>query len=170
MNKKLLVVMAVTIWLAAGSAAAQHGPPALKKTFMKTRLGLDDRQIDKIEELTYRADREKLDIHHELQKARLDLRHMMDAERPEEKAVFAQLEKIAALELDLKKNRIGLMLAVRKLLTPEQWEKMELFHARRQERRRARRTRRIERRFDRRMDAPDSPEGPGEPPLPPPGL
>jgi len=163
MKSKLVALMAVTICLVAGPALARHAPPALKKTFMKTQLGLDDRQIEKIEELSYRADRARLDIHHELQKARLDLKHMMDADRPEEKAVFAQLEKIAALELDLKKNRIGLMLAIRKLLTPEQWEKMELFHARRKEHRSTRRTRRIERR----PDAPGLPDAPGERPSPP---
>jgi Spy/CpxP family protein refolding chaperone len=86
----------------------------------------------------------------------------MSADQPNEAAVFKMIEKTSALELKLKKNRVGLMLKIRKLLTREQWEKLELLQASRKAKRRERRKRR------RRMRdfAPEPPEPPEPPPAP----
>jgi Spy/CpxP family protein refolding chaperone len=146
---KKAITLLVTLMLSLGAVAALadpgHPPPALKRKFMK-KLGLDSQQIKKIDDLTYRADREKLDIHHEIEKNRLDLEQLMSAEKPNEAAIFSTLEKISALELKMKKNRIGLMLKVRAILTPEQWEKLQEFQANRQAQRRDKRMRRRTRR------------------------
>jgi Spy/CpxP family protein refolding chaperone len=84
----------------------------------------------------------------------------MSAEKPNEAAIFSKLEKISALELKLKKNRIGLMLKVKVILTPEQWEKLQEFQAARQAKRREKRMRRRMRRH--------APPGPPDAPEPPP--
>jgi Spy/CpxP family protein refolding chaperone len=163
MKRIWMSVATLVLCLSCLPALARDVPPALKKKFMKTELGLNAGQIQKIEELTYRADREKLDIHHELQKARLDLQHLMSTDQPNEAKVFSQLEKISKLELKMKKNRVGLMLKIRKLLTREQWEKMEAFQHHRKQRRR-------ERRMRRRLGLPPSaPDAPRHAPEPPPG-
>ncbi len=130
--KRISVIMltAIALCLGPGVANAGKGPPALKKKVMR-EIGLTDAQIKKIDDLTYKADREKLDVKHDVQKARLDLRHLMDSDKPSKSAVFSQVEKISALELKLKKNRVGLMLDVRALLKPEQWEKLQMFQAQR---------------------------------------
>jgi Spy/CpxP family protein refolding chaperone len=87
----------------------------------------------------------------------------MSAEKPNEAAIFSKLEKISALELKLKKNRIGLMLKVKTILTPQQWEKLQEFQAARQAKRREKRMRR---RMRRGMH--DAPPGPPDAPEPPP--
>ncbi|MBW1811564.1 MAG: periplasmic heavy metal sensor [Deltaproteobacteria bacterium] len=163
MKKLVVIIFAMALSLAAGLAQAGKGAPAMKRKIMK-ELGLNNTQIKKIEGLTYKADRKKIDFHHEMQKAHLDLQQLMSADKPNEAAVFAQLEKISALELKLKKNRVGLMLKIRELMTAEQWEKLELF----QEHRKAkRRERRMRRRFKSGPgsgpppDAPGPPHGPG---------
>jgi|GEM_PF-1547038 len=158
----LLVALLLSLGTAVALAGPDHAPPALKRKFMK-KLGLDTKQIKKIEDLTYRADREKLDIRHQMEKNHLDLEQLMSAEKPNEAAIFSKLEKLSALELKLKKNRIGLMLKVRTILTPEQWEKLQEFQAARQAKRR-------ERRIRRRMlrQNPEAPPVPPDAPEPPP--
>lgn len=157
----LLVAMMLSLGTAVALAGPGHAPPALKRKFMK-KLGLDSKQIKKIDDLTYRADREKLDIRHEIEKNRLDLEQLMSADKPNEAAIFSKLEKISALELKLKKNRVGLMLKVKAILTPEQWEKLQEFQAVRQAKRREKRMRRRMRR-----NAPPGPPDAPEPPPPP---
>jgi Spy/CpxP family protein refolding chaperone len=158
----LMVALMLSLGAAVALAGPGHAPPALKRKFMK-KLGLDTKQIKKIEDLTYRADREKLDLRHEIQKNHLDLEQLMSAEKPNEAAIFTKLEKISALELKLKKNRIGLMLKVKAILTPQQWEKLQEFQATRQAKRREKRMRR---RMRRHMH--DAPPGPPDAPEPPP--
>ena len=160
----LLVALMLSLGTAVALAGPGHAPPALKRKFMK-KLGLDSKQIKKIDDLTYRADREKLDIRHEIEKNRLDLEQLMSADKPNEAAIFSKLEKISALELKLKKNRIGLMLKVKTILTPEQWEKLQEFQAVRQAKRREKR---MHRRM-RRHVPPGTPPGPPDAPEPPPG-
>lgn len=155
----LLVALMLSLGTAVALAGPGHAPPALKRKFMK-KLGLDTKQIKKIEDLTYRADREKLDIRHEMEKSRLDLEQLMSADKPNEAAIFSKLEKISALELKLKKNRIGLMLKVKAILTPQQWEKLQEFQAARQAKRHEKRMRRRMRRH--------APPGPPDAPEPPP--
>jgi len=169
MKKSVVIIVALTFCATAGLAQAGKGAPAMKRKVMK-ELGLNDTQIKKIEDLSYKADRKKIDFHHEIQKAHLDLQQLMSADKPNEAAVFSQLEKISALELKLKKNRVGLMLKIRGLMTAEQWEKLELFQ---EQRKVKRRERRIRRRIKRGPgsgppDAPEPPLGPGPGPDPAP--
>ena len=155
----LLVALMLSLGTTVALAGPGHAPPALKRKFMK-KLGLDTKQIKKIEDLTYRADREKLDIRHEIEKNRLDLEQLMSADKPNEAAIFSKLEKVSALELKLKKNRISLMLKVKAILTPTQWEQLQEFQAARQAKRR-------EKRMRRRMHR-NAPPGPPDAPEPPP--
>ena len=161
MKPILATMVAAMFWMGTGVAYAQKAPPPLKKRVMK-ELGLNDQQIKKIEDLTYKADRAKLDIQHEVQKAHLDLQHLMSQDNPSKSKVFSQLEKMSALDLKMKKNRVGLMLEIRTLLTPEQWEKLEMFQAQRKHKRRERRR---QRRY--RGAGPDAPMPPVPPDAPP---
>ena len=147
-----LAILALPLLAAAGPKGV---PPAMMKKVLKEKVGLNDQQIQKISQLQYQADREKLDIHHEIQKTRLDLEHQMQADKPSKAKVFAQIEKVGALETRLKKNRVSLMLEIRKLVTTEQWQKMEELHAKRKMMRRERRQRK---RFE---GGPRGPGGPG---------
>jgi len=170
MKRTMIALAALAFCLPAASAFAQgRGAGPMMERVLKERVGLSDKQIDQIHDLQYKADREKIDIHHELQRARLDLEQMMRADKPDRARVLAQVDKIGALETKLKKNRVGLMLQIRGLVTPEQWRKMESLHAEHKMNRKARRMRR-------RMgagagwdgppgasDAPEAPEAPDAP-------
>ena len=166
--------LAVLPFLGAGLACAQGfppeppgrhmgrplpmGPPLHSKKILRD-AGLSEEQIKQVEALRYEADKQKLDIHHGLGKARLELRRLMDGDKPEESAVFAQLDQVGALDTQMKKNRIGLLLKVRGLMTPAQWEKLQAARPMRKE---------IIRRYRFRGDGPPShPPMPPEAPMPP---
>ena len=55
----------------------------------------------------------------------LELRKLMDAETPDEAAVMRQIDDVMKQEARMRKNQIGLLLKVRKLLTPEQRGKLD---------------------------------------------
>jgi Spy/CpxP family protein refolding chaperone len=122
--------------------------PPLAKQVLKD-AGLSDQQIRRVMAIKDETDRKMLDIRHEVQKARLDLRGLMRADTPDEAAIYNQVDQIGALEVKLHKNRIGMMLSVRKEVTPEQWEKLSALFARhrmkRGERMRGKRGRRMQR-------------------------
>ena len=152
MKSLSVLAMVVLAGMISGAALAQGPAPAVMKKVAKD-IGLNDGQIRKIEELSFQAEKEKIDLRHEVQKARLELKQVLSQEKVSEAAAFALLERISGIQLKIKKNRVGLMLKVRGLMTLEQWEKLELFQA---ERMRERREKRFGGGF-----------GPGQPPMPP---
>jgi len=135
------------------AAQARHGkgkgrmPPVIVKQALRD-AGLSDQQIRGIMVIKDEADRTMLDIRHEVHKAQLDMRQLMLADTPDQAAIFSQVDKIGALKLKLHKTRIGMMLSVRKEVTPEQWEKLSVLFA---ERKMKKRGQRKQRRRDRKM-------------------
>ena len=92
---------------------------------MKQELGLSDAQVTQIEKL--RADQQKAAIRRraDVQVAQLELKELMAASTVDEKAVHAQVDKISALQAANMKARVEGQLAFRKVLTPEQVQKMK---------------------------------------------
>ncbi len=128
----------------------------MMKILLKQKVGLSDKQIRSIEDLKYKADKERIDIDYKIKKGRLELERLMDEDKPDKARILKQVDKLGQLNTQLKKNRVGLMLDIRTLLTPQQWEKMERLH---REHRKMRRRKRMKRR------GPMGPMGmdPGEP-------
>jgi Spy/CpxP family protein refolding chaperone len=89
-------LLALPLPALAGPGGFGGPPPAVMKKVMKD-VGLDDKQIKQIEELHFKVEREALDVRHEVQKARLNLKQLMSATQPDQNAVFAELDKIGAL-------------------------------------------------------------------------
>ncbi|NMB75919.1 MAG: periplasmic heavy metal sensor [Myxococcales bacterium] len=124
---KRAILMAVSVLMVLSAAAALAGPPPAAIRQFAREIGLSDDQIRKLDELHYTAEKEKVDIRAELDKARLELRHLMSQDKPNEAAVFGMVERIGAIRVRMQKNRVGLMLKVKALMTPAQWEKLESF-------------------------------------------
>lgn len=109
-----------------GGLRRPSGPPPLPfpKQMLK-RLGLSAEHGKQIETWRYEAQREILDAHHEAEKARLEIKRTLAGDSPDEGAVFGLVEKVGVADVRVKKTHIGLLLKVRKLLTPQQWEKLQ---------------------------------------------
>jgi Spy/CpxP family protein refolding chaperone len=89
------------------------------------KIGADEKTVVKIKDLAYTANKDLIDLRAEMERAHLEMRKFMDSDAPDEGAIMKHIEKAGAVEIKLRKNRIGLILAVRKLLTPEQRTKLK---------------------------------------------
>ncbi len=94
--------------------------------FGKARMGLDDQlkltpqQVEQIQKSRTVLQTKCIDLRADTQKLQLELREQMRADKPNQKAIDATLDKIAAQQAALQKLRVGHHLEVRALLTPEQ--------------------------------------------------
>jgi Spy/CpxP family protein refolding chaperone len=84
----------------------------------------------------YSANTAKIDLEARVEKARLEVRHLLAAEPLDEKAVLKATDALSAAEGELRRNRVQLVLAVRKSLTADQWTELVAI---RQERKASRR-------------------------------
>jgi len=74
------------------------------------------------------AHREKLiDLRGAEEKAELEMQPLMSADQPNETAVLAQIDKIAATRAELEKANARFLLAIRAKLTPDQWKQVQAF-------------------------------------------
>jgi Spy/CpxP family protein refolding chaperone len=95
-------------------------------------IGLDEPTLARLREIVAAARGEEERIHGEIRAARRGLRDLLSAEQPEEAAVMRQAELLGALETEALKHRLRTLLAVRPLLTDEQFARLrELRHGRR---------------------------------------
>ena len=88
-------------------------------------LKLSETQIDKIEQsfLSYRLPLANLTT--ELKNREDALKALMQADPPDESRIQSQAELIAVSRAELEKTNAAMMLAIRKALTKEQWEKLQ---------------------------------------------
>ena len=108
------------------------------------KIGLSPAQQSQIKTIIYNARRNQITTKAKLQLARLDLRQLLDQHKPSETKVLAAVDKVGAIELQMKKSRILMMLRVKAVLTPQQAAKwQELKRRRRAWRRRRFRHRRF---------------------------
>ncbi len=67
------------------------------------------------------------DLRGAVQKAEHEMEPLMGADQPNETAVLAQIDKIAAARAELEKANARFLLAIRAKLTPDQWKQVQAF-------------------------------------------
>ncbi len=145
-------------------AAAQLAPPApphppgadlgkwWKNSEIARELQLAPAQINQIEQ-TFLEQRLKLiDLRAELEKEEARLQPLIEADQPDEAKVSAQIDQVLAARGRLEKANAMMMLSIRRVLTVEQWKKLQA----------------IQQERERMHPRPPMPFGPGQP-VPPPG-
>jgi Spy/CpxP family protein refolding chaperone len=101
-------------------------------------LNLQTDQKQKMDEI-FNQNRPKLiDQHASLQKEEAALEPLMNADAPDETKVLAQIDKVAQARAELEKSNARMLLAVRQVLTPDQWTKLKAARAARMAQRSAR--------------------------------
>jgi len=134
MTRPLMIAL-VALGTAAASLAALpqgqpgDGPPRRPNVAaLQREAGLTDAQASQLRKLM--QDERKLAIRRraDLQVARLELDELLDAASVDEKAVGARVKALADLQAAALKARVDHRLAVRKVVTAEQLEKMKMLH------------------------------------------
>lgn len=88
-------------------------------------IGLSDQQAQQIEKTFQDHRMQLIDLHANLEKAELQMEPMMAADQPNESQVTAQIDKISQARAALEKSNAQMLFAVRRVLTPDQWKKLQ---------------------------------------------
>jgi Spy/CpxP family protein refolding chaperone len=105
-----------------GPDPARRGPGGRD---IKSELGLNDSQYAQLKKLRMDGRKAAIRRRADLQIARLELGEMLDTAAPDEKAIAAKVKEVSELQTAALKARVDARLAVAKILTPEQREKLK---------------------------------------------
>lgn len=97
-----------------------------------TDLGLDATQFTAIKEEVRKAQSYFLDHQLDLQAEVGKLRKMVEPAAVDEAAALAQLDRVLALEREIKRAQVGLLVRVKNLLRPDQLQRLAPFASERQ--------------------------------------
>ena len=182
MIRRTLAVLLLTGMAVAQSQGAPQGPPPRLKSGLRAdmmrmhepgmgmgmgipggkfwtntdlaqKIGLTADQTRQMEKIFQDSRLQLIDKVAAVQKAEVQLEPMIQADRPDENAVLAQIDKIAQARADLEKTNARMMLGIRQVMSAEQWTQLKSLAPAEM---RARRENRRER-------GPAGPGGPGAP-------
>ncbi len=96
-----------------------------KNSELVKKLGLSDSQVQQIEKAFQDHRMQLIDLRATLEKQEAILQPLVDAERPDEAKVLAQIDKVAQARADLEKSNARMLLAIRRILTVDQWKQLQ---------------------------------------------
>ncbi len=148
--------------------APQYPRQRLPMQVWKEQLGLNAEQQAKLRELNFRTQKAAIDIRAGLQAKRLELQHIISAERPDRAAIDRKIAEISEARSALMKNQVEHRLGMHEILTSEQLAKLAELRAELRERRMERRMERMGPVRPGQVGPPPRPSPPDQhPPLPP---
>ncbi len=127
---------------------------------MVKKLVLTADQQKKLDDIFQQSRLRLIDLHAALEKDEATLEPLMQASQLDDSKILPQIDRIAQARAELEKANARLLLAIRHVLTPEQWQKLE------QERMQMREMP-VPRRGGPGRGPGQGPEGPPPPPRPP---
>ena len=89
------------------------------------KLQLTDDQVKKIEAAFYNHRLKLVDLRADLEKQELQLHPLLDADQPDEQKVAVQIDQITMARGRLEKENAMMMLGMRRVLTVDQWKKLQ---------------------------------------------
>jgi Spy/CpxP family protein refolding chaperone len=106
-----------------------HGPGPLGRWWDNPQIARDiNLQADQKQKMDdiFQQNRPKLiDLHAALQKEEATLEPLMSADSPDEGKILAQIDKVAQARAELEKSNARMLLAMRQVLTADQWSKLK---------------------------------------------
>jgi len=101
------------------------GPNPGRLERMAKELDLTDAQRAKMREMGEKQLRRGIQERADIKIAALDLHQLVRADKPDQKAIDAQVDKLSGIRAQLQKERIATRLEMRSVLTPEQRAKAQ---------------------------------------------
>ena len=95
-----------------------------KDSELMKRIGVNDDQVTKIEKIFQDHRLQLIDLHADLEKQEAILEPLVEADQPVESQVAAQIDKVAQARANLEKSDAMMLLAIRRVLTVDQWKKL----------------------------------------------
>lgn len=88
-------------------------------------IGLSDEQVKQIEQTFFDHRLKLIDLKATVEREETRLQPLMEADQVNEAQVSAQIDKVLAARAALEKANVMMMLSIRRVLTVEQWKKLE---------------------------------------------
>lgn len=106
-----------------------------KNSDVVKELQLTDAQVKQIEQtfLDYRL--KLIDLRADVERQETKLQPLLEADQPNEQQVSSQVDAVVAARGKLEKTNTMMMLAIRRVLSVEQWKKLQTIHHRHAEER-----------------------------------
>lgn len=95
-----------------------------KDSDLMKRIGVSDDQVAKIEKIFQDHRLQLIDLHAALEKQEAILEPLVEADRPDETQVVAQIDNVAQARANLEKSDALMLLSIRRVLTLDQWKKL----------------------------------------------
>ena len=92
---------------------------------MAQKLGVTADQQKKMDDIFQQYRLRLIDLNASLQKQELLMEPMLKADQPDETTVLTQIDKVAQARAELEKSDARMLLAIRRVLTADQWEKLQ---------------------------------------------
>lgn len=89
------------------------------------KIGLPQSLVQKVQDLTFEANDALIGLDAELKRTQLALEKELRQPSPNEATVKDLVEKVGRAETAVRQNRVGLMMAIKKTLGPDYWQKLE---------------------------------------------
>jgi len=123
-KKSALILLLITVFAVSAIGQPMQGPPGHGKAplQMMEKLNLTEKQEEQLQDLRFDMEAKMIGLKADLQTERLKLRKMKQADEVNKKKLYAQIEKVGAVKIKMEKTRTDHQLAMRKVLTDEQFE------------------------------------------------
>lgn len=129
MRRKTLAAVAVlgAVTVGAGSVLAQQAsrPSRVDREALQAEIGLTDEQAASIRKLRLQERKAEVSLRADMQIARMELDELLGAATLDEAAIAAHTKTLASLQSAAAKARVDNQVAVRRLVSPEQYQKMQ---------------------------------------------
>jgi len=116
----------------------QPGPPGpdlgkwWKNSEIVRELALSETQVGQIEQTFFEQRLKLIDLKADLEKQETRLQPLIEADQPDEAKVSAQIDQVLAARGRLEKANAMMMFSIRRVLTVEQWKKLQEIKERRE--------------------------------------
>ena len=118
---KIALFVFLLVFIAGSFSYAQHQ----RLLLLSEKLNLAPEQEKEIRDLQLNFEKEKIRLKADLKIVRLELEDLLIEDRPVKREVYRKIEQMGDLRVKLQKNRVDKRLAIKEILTPEQFEKLQ---------------------------------------------
>ena len=92
---------------------------------MARKLGLSADQQRKMDDIFQQNRLKLIDLNASLQKEEAVMDPLMQADQPDEGKILSQIDRVAQARAELEKANARMLLGIRRVLTPDQWKKLQ---------------------------------------------
>jgi Spy/CpxP family protein refolding chaperone len=97
-----------------------------KNSDVVKQLGTSDAQVQQIERIYQDSRMRLIDLKANLEKEEARLEPLVEADNPDEGLISSQIDKVAAARAELEKSNALMQVAIRRVLTLDQWKKLQV--------------------------------------------